>query len=168
MTFRAGPELVYSCSYDDKTYFERDHQMVTIARTEKGDHLELVTDRNPGSAVCYARTVHILDPPRSVPGVRPQPKNTVSPALLFTPRAELSLSGSVMRLAQDSLLLRLRSGEHKLIVVRPDTRFLSAGQPANPSSLRANTLVFVRGARDLYDRFEAYQVIWGDIFQPEP
>jgi hypothetical protein len=167
-TFRAVPGILYSCSYDAKTYFELDHRSITIAGAQTGDHLEIVSDQKPGSGLCYARTVHILDPPRAylVPGVRPHPKAPSVPALLLTPHSELSVSGSVLQVTRDSLWLRFRSGEHKLIRLRPDTRFLSEGQPSDASSLPVNTLVFVRGARDLDNGFEACQVIWGGIFQP--
>ena len=167
-TFLGFENRVYSCSYDQKTYMERNNQRTTFARAEKGDRLEIVADHRPGSGLCYARTVHILDDPRSylVPGVRPRPKESSTFATL-TPRGDLTFTGVVVRLTPATLTLRFRSGEHKLIRLRADTRFLGDGQLAGPGSLRANTMVFVRAGKNLDDEVEAYQVIWGEILHPE-
>lgn len=167
-TFLGFENRVYSCSYDQKTYLERDSQRITFARAEKGDRLEVVTDRPAGSSLCYARTVHILENPRTylVPGVRPRPKD--SPAFARpTPHGDLTFTGVVVRVTPVILTLRSRSGEHRLIHLRPDTRFLGEGQVADVGSLRANTTVFVRAGKNLDNEVEAYQVIWGEILHPE-
>src|SRR5260370_38954609 len=62
-TFQATENRVYFCSYDEKTYFEREKRHITIAGTEKGDRLEVVSDQRQGSTVWYARTVHVIDEP---------------------------------------------------------------------------------------------------------
>src|SRR5579864_9346286 len=71
--FQTAGNRVYSCSYDDKTYMERDNRRITIAGAEKGDRLEIVSDYKPDSIVCYARLVHVLDTQHTyaAPGVRP-------------------------------------------------------------------------------------------------
>src|SRR5689334_17826289 len=51
----------YQCSFDRKTYFERDNQLVSPGAMSAGDRVEIVTDRKPGSVLCYARTVHVSD-----------------------------------------------------------------------------------------------------------
>ncbi|HYL78533.1 MAG TPA: hypothetical protein VEU96_30355 [Bryobacteraceae bacterium] len=167
-TFLGFESRVYSCSYDQKTYLERDNQRITFARAEKGDRLEVVTDRPAGSNLCYARTVHILENPRTylVPGVRPRPKEAPAFATV-TPHGDLTFTGVVVRVTTSILTLRSRSGEHKLIHLRPDTCFLDEGQVAGAGSLRANTTVFVRAGKNLDGEVEAYQVIWGEILQPE-
>ena len=167
-TFLGFENHVYSCSYDQKTYLERDSLPITFARAEKGDRLEVVTDRPAGSSRCYARTVHILENPRTylTPGVRPRPKASATFATV-TPHGDLTFTGVVVRVTPAILTLRSRSGEHKLIHLRPDTRFLGEGQVADAGSLRANTTVFVRGGKNLDDEVEAYQVIWGEILHPE-
>lgn len=166
-TFQAAPDQAYFCSYDEKTYIERANQRISMADAEKGDRLEIVSDVKQGSTLCYARTVHILEVPRrdAVPGVKPRPRLTSS-AALFQPHATLTFSGAVFRITPDVLILRSRSGEHQTLRLRPDTRYFSEGQAADPRSLQVNTVVFVRGARDLYNQLEAYQVIWGDILRP--
>jgi hypothetical protein len=166
----AAADRVYSCSYDDKTYIERDNQRITLALTQAGDHLELVSDRRLGSSLCYARTVHVVEPQRtfSAPGVRPRLRTVSAASAWFIPHPNLSFSGAVFRMTSDALILRSRSGERSVVRLRPDTRYIAQGQTAEPGDLPVNTLVFIRGARNLYDEVEAYQVIWGEILQPEP
>ena len=170
MFHAAAADRVYSCSYDDKTYIERDNERITLALAQTGDHLELVSDRRLGSSLCYARTVHILDPQRnfSVTGVRPRLRTASAASTLFMPHPTLSFSGAVIHITSDALILRSRSGERSMVRLRPDTRFVAQGQTTDPDSLPVNTLVFIRGGRNLYDEVEAYQVIWGAILQPEP
>jgi hypothetical protein len=168
-TFVASENRVYSCSYDRKTYMERDNQRATFADAQKGDRLEIVTDRQPGSSLCYARTVHVLDVPRAyvVPGVRPGSRPHSPPLATPPPRANLTFTGVVVRVTPSILTLRSRAGDRTTIHLRPDTSFLGEGQISNPGSLHANTKVFVRAGKNLDDQVEAYQVIWGEILQPE-
>src|SRR5205823_992987 len=119
-TFHASEDHAYFCTYDEKTYFERDSQRITMAGSEKGDRLEVVSDQKQGSNVCYARTVHVLENPRTylVPGVRPRLHVSKTPPPPFRPRGDLTLSGSVLRVTPDSLILRSRSGERKIVRLR--------------------------------------------------
>jgi len=164
-TFQTAEDRLYSCSYDEKTYIEREKRRVTMAAAEKGDRLEIVTDRRASSTACYARTVHIADNSATpaVPGVRPKQQASQS---TFRPRTYLHLNGAVSFVSSDTLILRTPSGERESIRLRPDTRYFSEGQAADPSSLHVNTVVFIQAARNLYDELEAYQVIWGDILRP--
>ncbi len=168
-TLRNTDNLVYRCSYDDKTYFERENQRITMAGAEKGDRLEVVSDRRQGSEACYARTVHVLDtrPAAVVPGVRPRLHTYHSPTELFAPRGDLTFTGMVLRISADTLILRTRSGERKAIRLRPDTRYSTDGQAAGRESLPVNTRIFVRAGKNLDDEVEAYQIVWGDILQPQ-
>jgi len=167
-TFQVPENHIYFCSYDEKTYFEREKHHITIAGTEKGDRLEVVSDQRQGSTDCYARTVHIMDEPRIVklPGVRPRPRPVTVPDLAST-RGTLALSGVVLKVTPDMLFMRSRAGEPSAIRLRPDTRYLMEGQPAEIGSLRANLVVFVRAGKNLDNEVEAYQVVWGQILQPE-
>ncbi len=167
--FRASGNHTYFCSYDDKTYIERDKLRTTIASAETGDQLEIVSDRKQASTACYARTVHILDVPRNriVPGVRPRPRPAAPAPESFGSRGTLTFSGAVFRVTETFLPLRSRSGERQTLRLRPDPRFSDTGQPAELGSLRANTLVFVRAGKNLDGEVEAYQVVWGEIFRPE-
>jgi hypothetical protein len=167
-TFQAPENHVYFCSYDEKTYFEREKRRITIAGTEKGDRLEVVSDQRMGSSVCYARTVHVMDDPRivKVPGVRPHPRPVTTPDLAAT-RGTMNFSGVVLKVTPEMLYMRSRAGERSSIRLRPDTRYLMEGQPADVGSLRANLVVFVRTGKNLDNEVEAYQVVWGQILQPE-
>jgi hypothetical protein len=168
LTFRNSDERLYQCSFDDKTYFERENQRISIAATQKGDRVEILSDRRIGSDVCYARTVQIIEPPtaRVVPGVRPRLRQSISTTELFAPRGNMTFAGVVLRLDAERLVLRTRSGEHKRILLRSDTRYLTAGQAADRLALPINTRVFIRAGKNLDDDVEAYQIIWGDILQP--
>src|SRR5258708_1089583 len=167
-TFQASENHVYFCSYDEKTYFEREKRHITIAGTEKGDRLELVSDQRQGSTVCYARTVHIMDEPRIVkfPGVRPRTSPVSTPDLAAT-RGTLTFSGVVLKATPQTLYLRSPAGDRSAIRLRPDTRYLIEGQPVEVGTLRAHLAVFVRAGKNLDHEVEAYQVVWGEILQPE-
>jgi hypothetical protein len=45
---------------------------------------------------------------------------------------------------------------------------MDQGQTTEAGNLPVNTLVFIRGGKNIYDELEAYQVIWGRILQPAP
>jgi hypothetical protein len=166
--FRNAENVVYRCSYDDKTYFERDRQRIFIGGTRQGDRIEVLSDRREGSAQCYARIVHVLDVAtvRAAASVRPKPRAHVSPTELFAPRGDLTFAGVVVRINTESLLLRTRAGGRKTIVLRADTRYLGGGEPLDRNALQLNTPVFIRAGRNLDDEIEAFQIVWGDILEP--
>jgi len=163
-TFQVSRDEVYACAYDDHTYIERDSQRITIDRLTAGERLEIVADRKPGSTLCYARMMQALAPQVSVPGVKPRVA-TLPEGPLFRERG-VTLSGSVSAVTAGTLLLRLRSGEHKFVRLRSDTRYFHDGLPAEPAALQPNTVVFIRATRNLRGEEEATQVIWGDILRP--
>lgn len=166
--FRTADNHTYSCGYDGKTYFERENQHTTMAGVSKGDRIEVVSDHRQAASLCYALTVHVLDAPAKyvVPGLRPRPRPTVAAAEAFPARGGLTVSGAVVRVTPDVLILRMRSGEHRVLHLRPDTKFFTGGETTDSGTLRANTVVFVRARKNLDDEVEAYQVIWGDILRP--
>ena len=160
-TFLVWPDHVYTCSYDDRTYVERDKQRVTMDRLVKGDHLEVVADRQADSLHCYARAIQIQ--PQFLPGANLRMLEPLAAeSLPFT------LSGAVSSITPELLILRLRSGAHKVIRLRPETRYLQDGQATDRSALAANRVVFIRATKDLHGETEASQVIWGKILQPQP
>lgn len=159
----------YQCSFDKKTYFERDNQPVTSGAMAAGDRLEIVSDRKFGSQLCYARTVHLSDagtPPRLGPGGRPRFRREQSPTESFAPRGDITLAGVVVSVERDLLTLRTRVDGDKLILLRQDTRYIGDGQRVDAAGLKRNTRVFIRAGRNLDDDVEAYQVVWGEIVQP--
>jgi hypothetical protein len=159
---------VYQCSFDRKTYFERDNQLVTPAAMATGDRLEIVSDRKADSLLCYARTVHVLDPTvvaRLGPGGRPRFRREQSPTESFAPRGDMTFAGVVMRVDDDVLTLKTRADGEKVILLRQDTRYIGDGQRVEADGLKRNTRVFIRAGRNLDDDIEAYQVVWGKIDQ---
>jgi hypothetical protein len=166
--FQSAGNRIYSCTYDNKTYIERDKRYITIASAEKGDSLEIVSDYRNDSTVCYARLVHVLDPQRArvVPGVRPR-KAPSRPFEVFGPRGNMTLSGLVMGVGSNVLTLKSRRGDYQTIHLRADTRYSDEGQTAEAGNLRVNTLVFIRCSRNLENEVEAYHVVWGEILRPE-
>jgi hypothetical protein len=159
----------YSCTFDAKTYIERDGQMVAIKAFTPGDRIELVTDRRPGSDLCYARTLHSVEQPvvHRIPGHRPPLQRGPSPTEAWAPRGDMTFSGVVVRLSPEMMVLRTRSEPRQTIQLRQDTRYVSDGVRAVAADLKVNTHVFVRCGHNLDDEIEAYQVIWGGIVHPE-
>ena len=161
--FLVWPDHVYTCSYDDRTSIELDKQRTTMDRTTKGDHLEVVADRQPGSSQCYARALQIKH--QFLPGANlllMDPWATESWSLPFT------VSGAVSGITPEMLILRLRSGAHKIIRLGPQTSYLHDGQATDGSALESNRVIFIRARKDLRGETQASQVIWGDILQPQP
>jgi hypothetical protein len=168
MSFKTLEGRLYQCSFDAKTYFERDNQRVTAGAMAAGDRVEVVSDRRSGSDVCYARTVHVLDaaPVTLGPGGRPRFRKEQSPTEAFAPRGDMTFAGMVMRVDHDVLTLRTRADGEKLILLRQDTRYIGDGQRVEAAGLKRNTRVFIRAGRNLENDIEAYSVVWGGIVQP--
>ena len=112
--------------------------------------------------------MHVLDAQalRLAAASRTRVRSYRSATEALAPRGDMTLSGVVMRVVGDRLILRTRSNERKTIVLRPDTRYLGGGQSMDRSNVEVNTRVFIRAGHNLDNDVEAYQVIWGDILQP--
>jgi hypothetical protein len=168
LTVRTTSDQVYGCHFDAHTYVERDNQRFTIAGMRTGDRLEIIADRKPGTTVCYARTIHIIDnrPVVNNPGYRVilRPfRNTIDNIF---PRGNMTFAGVVLRTSPAMMVLHTRQDGEKTILLRLDTRYLDSGLPSDMKALPVNTRVFVRGGLNLDDELEAYQVIWGVIPGP--
>jgi hypothetical protein len=170
LVFRRGSDnQVYQCSFDERTYFERQNERINISSTSRGDQVEVLSDRKQGTGICYARTVQVIDPNPTRTGyaARLRPHSTFRSSIdSIVPRGDLTYAGVVLKIAPGELVLRLRTNEKKIILLRPDTRYLSEGQLLERSNLLVNTRVFVRAGRTFEDDIEAYQIMWGDILQP--
>lgn len=168
LVFRNLENRVFQCSFDERTYFERSNERITVTGTSRGDHVEVLSDRKTGTGICYARTVQITDtkPARLVPVQRIRPQSYRSATDLFAPRGNLTFAGVVLKISADELLLRTRLNERKTILLRADTRFLGAGESLDRTGLAVNTRVFIRAGKNIEDQVEAYQIIWGDILEP--
>ncbi len=159
---------VYRFNFDSKTYVEDAGRRISMNELQKGDTVEVVSDRDATIAVHYARTVHIIE-------VRLTPRTSLSHDRqrayrstidLIAPRGDMTFAGIIAKLAADRLILRTRMNGEKIILLRRDTRYLEGGTLVDASELKPNTRIFIRAGKNLDDQVEAYQVIWGEILEP--
>lgn len=163
LVLRAAGGRILLFYYDARTVFESGHKPITVAALDPGNPVEAVTSRRPGRESCYVSTLRRLEPgERRDPRLRPLPE-WVNPTEDLFPRGDLTYTGVVRQVDSGRLVLRLRGGGQKDILLRGDTRFLSGGLPAGRGDLQVNTRVFVRAGTNLDGRIEAYRVIWGKI-----
>ena len=164
-----GTNEVYRFAFDAKTYLERDSRRISIGGLQKGDTLEVVSDRDENIPVHYARTVHVIE-------TRPAPRLPLaagrsrlyraSPIDLIAPRGNITFAGVVTKLTADRVVLHTRLDGLKTVLLRLDTRYLESGTVVDAADLKPTTRVFVRAGKNLDDQVEAYQIIWGDIMDP--
>ena len=163
-SIRLPDNQVLRYQYDRKTYVEREKLLIDVPRLEPGDRVEIVSDAVPGSALRYARTVHVLgDPPRPARAPSPARPRSYLGADRAIQTGNLTYSGVVFRITPERLVLHTREESEFALQLRKDTRFLCDGEIVEASALTPNVRVFVRAGKDLYGRVEAYQVIWGKI-----
>lgn len=167
IVFRNAEKRLFECTFDDKTWFERENEHIAISAMRPGDHLELVADRKTPSAPCYARTVQVLDitTTRRTASGKPVFRYHNSATELFAPRGELTFAGIVTGIDGNELTIRTRDKVKHVLLLRTDTRYLGDGLPRERSSLEPQTLIFVRAGRNLDGDIEAYTIIWGDILE---
>jgi hypothetical protein len=164
----AGSNQIFHFIFDSRTYVERERHRTTMAGLRKGDYIEVVSDQVPNASLRYARTIHAMidEPmrrPAALPGVYRRPRSTID---IIAPRGNMTFTGIIARLSEDSLVLRTRQGGEKTFVRRADTYYFEDGIAVEPATLKPSTRVFVRAGRNLDDDLEVYQVIWGEILVP--
>jgi hypothetical protein len=165
-SIRAADNQVVRYLFDHKTYVEREKQLIDVPRLAPGEKVEVISDVVAGSALRYARTVHVMDdpPPRRPPSSmrsrvwRPSDEPRI-------PRGNLTYSGVVYRVSPDRLVIHTREGDLTLLL-RKDTRYVQDGEIVEAAMLRPNIRVFVRAGKDIYEQLEAYQIVWGSILNP--
>ena len=168
---RAADNQVFRYQFDRKTYVEREDQPIDVARLVPGEKVEVVSDSVPGSALRYARTIHVIPeapPPRPLTAGRFRAYRTPAERAVISanlPTGNLTFSGVVFRVSGERIVLHTRGGDQS-ILLRKDTRYLEDGELVENAALKPNMRVFVRAGKDLYDQVEAYQVIWGRILEP--
>jgi hypothetical protein len=150
LSVRQADGVVYDCSYDNHTLFQRNQWPIQSSELTGGEPVEVVSDRWPATRVCYVRMVSVVyASPKS-------PRRRAPATEVWVPRGYLTYSGLVVKSEDSKITLRTRSGP-KTLRLRPDTRYSEASQPL------LNKHVFVRAGRDLEGVLEAYQVMWGEI-----
>ena len=170
LSVRTASHQVFRFRFDRQTYFERDRARSSAAGLDKGDLVEVVADRAEEPVLRYARTVHVLDrqpagrPPVSQGRYRAYRTSTDR----IVPMGDLTFAGVVGRVRDGRLVLRTRADGEKTILLRQDTRYLEDGLEVSPGTLKNDTRVFIRGAKNFEGDIEAYQVIWGRILDPSP
>jgi hypothetical protein len=165
LVIRPTPSVDLFCHFDAHSYIERDHRRIAVASLGVGERLEILADHKPGSSMCYARTVAVIDTIAERASERTRqakPPAGVTRSSFFTPLGDRTLAGRVVQCTARALTLRTRAGETTL-ALRPDTRYLDDGVRAGPRELHVNTRVFVRAGKTIEGVLEAYQVMWGEI-----
>ena len=169
-SIRAADNQVLRYLFDRKTYVERESQLIDVPRLAPGEKIEVVSDIVSGSPLRYARTIHVMQdappprPSRQLTAGRPRPYRPGDEPRL--PVGSLTYSGVVFRLGQGRMAIHTRDGD-QILNLRQDTRYLQAGEMVDLAALKPNTRVFVRAGKDVYDQLEAYQIVWGNILNPQ-
>jgi hypothetical protein len=165
--------ITYDCTYDSHTLFERNHWPVQAADLNRGEPVEVLSDRRPGTRACYVRILSViyLPPPplRRPTKIAPLDDDNQATAQTTQPKTpvrarqgNLSFSGVVTQYDGSTLTLRTRSG-NQVLHVRTDTLYSNSGLTINPPIDLVNEHVYVRAGRNIYGIIEAYQVLWGEI-----
>ena len=170
LTLRTADGHTYGFVIDSKTFIERDNFRISCSKLDKAEPLEIVSDRSTEPGMAYARLITVVNPEmrvrhRALMAVR-APLEHEDPTLNIAPRGSLTLTGVVLRIDDDGLVLRTRVDGEKWIVVRHDTRFREDGLRVEASSLHSSTRVFVRAGKSLDGEIEAYEIVWGEILTP--
>lgn len=158
LSVRVATHHVYRFRFDSATAFHGE-------APAEGDLVDILADRPPGEPRNRALEVQLLrqaprNPEISRPRRSPVRATVVDETWL---RARTALAGVVLRLSDERFVVRTRLHGEKTIVRRPDTRYSQDGERVDPSALKVNTYVYVRGRTNLDQEFEAYQVVWGEI-----
>ncbi|MGD0871035.1 MAG: hypothetical protein ABSB88_15880 [Bryobacteraceae bacterium] len=160
---RAADNQVFRFQFDGDTGVERSGQPIDVQRLNPGEKIEVVSEAVDGSLVRSARSIRVLPverPPRAAQPAQPAP-----PAGRIFSTPELTFSGVVSKFSPQRLVIHARDGDHT-ILIRKDTRYLADGGAVEAEALQPNMRVFVFAGKDLYERVEAYRIVWGSIFDP--
>jgi hypothetical protein len=150
--------------FDSHTYIELDNRSVEAAALKPGDPVEVVSEEIPETPLRMARSIHVLTP---VLTRRPPTVSPMAAAAAEIAKANLTLSGLILRVTPFSLILRPRDGIDREILLRPDTLCVSNGEVVGTGRLAPNMRVSVRAARNVAGNVEAFQVVWGSILAPQ-
>jgi hypothetical protein len=123
-----------------------------------------------GSATnCYARmlsVVYVAPVALGHENVAVRRQTRREPPLAPALRGYLTFSGMVLRADASAMTIRTREGDRTLLL-RGDTRYSENGIGLEDAGPLVNRHVFVRGGRTLAGEVEAYQVMWGEIFEAQ-
>jgi hypothetical protein len=162
-SIRAADSEVFRFQYGPQTRVEREQQASDFGRLRTGEKVEVISDAVDGSLLRLARVIRVivpLPPPAMTHSVR-----TVAPAERLVASANLTFAGVVSQFTPQRLVLHTREGD-RTILIRKDTRYVADGGTVEAAALQPNMRVYVQAGKDLYERLEAYRIIWGRIFDP--
>ncbi len=99
LSIRAAENRVLQYHFDARTYVERDNRLIDTSRLVAGEKIEVLSDSVAGTAIRYARTIHVIQP---VPPPRP---TTLGRLRAYDPKTEpvvrtgtMTYAGVVFRL----------------------------------------------------------------------
>lgn len=166
---RAADFHVHRFRYDSSTVVRRQDANTDVPRLRPGDEVEVVCDTLTDTVLGYALSVNVtlaVAPPSARRPAKPtflRPYPEQEDRML--PRGDLSLSGVILRVDGDRLVLRTRTGDQRTVLLRKDTRYLENGEMVALASLKPTMRVYVRAGKNLYGDVEGYQVAWGHILE---
>src|SRR6185369_8108770 len=107
-SIRTIANQVYRFSFDNKPYFERENRRCTLNNFQKGDQVEIVSERAAGPSVAYARTVHGIEkelPKRTISSLGRYRALAGSADRIVPPVGSLTWSGVVARVNGGHIVL---------------------------------------------------------------
>jgi hypothetical protein len=157
-----------TCAIDGRTYIDRERQRLQPNELKRGDFLEMVTERQGPSALCFARMIHVSN------GLKGQLRfdNNRTPGSVkratesFSPRGNVQMTGLVRDVQPAFLEVRTRQDGIVRLRLRPDTLFLRDGDEVTAAALERTQPVELRAGYTLDGHLEVYRVVWGSITQP--
>ena len=153
LSIRQSDGMVYDCSYDRLTLFQRNRWPIHAADLNGGEPVEILADRKT-TVPCYVRMLSVVYPPPPSPRHRVPPKKET-----WRPRGHLSYSGLVISADGSMFTIKTNAGP-RILYRRDDTHYSDSTEPL------LNKHVFVRAGRNQQGALEAYQVVWGEILSP--
>ena len=161
-SLRAADNQVFRFQFDAHTTVDRLGLKINVQSLNPGEKIEVLSAAVEGSLVPLARSVLVLVP---VARTRAAPPLSLWPSASFLRSEDLTFSGVVAKFSPQFLVIRARDGDHTLLI-RKDTRYLANGGAVESDALRLNMRVFVVAGTDVYQRLEAYRIVWGRILEP--
>ncbi|MCC6590705.1 MAG: hypothetical protein IT168_28700 [Bryobacterales bacterium] len=172
MAIRLSDGQAQTCQVTPDTYITRQTIRITPVAVKPGDWVEVVGDRRAGNDQCTAVTIYVRPPepkprPKGVTGRAPIP--IPQPRLMdnLYPRGRLTYAGTVLSQNDKRIVVRTRKDGDKSFALRDDTIFSDSGREVQARQIDVHTHVFLRAGQTFDGDLEVYQIIWGDILQPD-